>query len=275
MDRILSLEGLRKLAVKPVFLLALGLGCGLAAAPGLCAQAAAGGQAAGSGQSKPAAAQSQPASAPKSSAAQPQSSANPFPADLSTVPIIPTRNSPETPAASGNGSGNGGFTLPDYDPDPVPSPDDSTPSAANGQGQGFSSSLSGLGPLLPNAQGNLPGSGNRQNQNSAIAPFPQSSPKQDISVGNFYLDTGDWKGAFSRFESALVLDPDNPDVYWGLAESERHLGQYAAARENYLKVMEYDPGSHHAKEARKALRDPQIANARPAARGQAAAETPK
>ena len=35
-------------------------------------------------------------------------------------------------------------------------------------------------------------------------------------------------------------------------------------------VMEYDPGSRHAKEAGKALQDPEIANAKPASSGQPA-----
>ena len=66
--------------------------------------------------------------------------------------------------------------------------------------------------------------------------------------------------ALSRFESAMVLAPDEPEVYWGLAESERHLGKLAAARTHYLKVAEYDPDSRHGKEAIKALKDPEIAN---------------
>ncbi len=269
MDRILSFEGLTKFAVKPVFLLALGLGCSLAAAPGVCAQSARGGKADNSGQTQPASTRKSaqtpaPESAQKSSAAQSQAAANPFPTDLSTVPVIPTGNSPGMPAGSANGMGNGGFTLPDDDPDPVLSPDQAGAATSNGQGKGFSSSLSGLGPLLPGAEGNVPESGNEKNQDAAIAPLPQPTAEKDISVGNFYLDTHDWKGAYSRFQSALVLDPENPDVYWGLAECERHLGQYAAARANYLKVLDYDPGSKHAKQAAKALRDPEIANAKPA-----------
>ena len=56
----------------------------------------------------------------------------------------------------------------------------------------------------------------------------------------------------------------------GLAEAERHLGDFADARDNYKKVMEYDPGSRHAKESGKALQDPEIANAKPASSGQPA-----
>ncbi len=96
-----------------------------------------------------------------------------------------------------------------------------------------------------------------------MVPEHHETAAEDESVGSYYLSNKDWKGALSRFQSALVLDPDNPDVYWGLAESERHTGDFADARANYLKVREYDPGSRHAKEAGKALEDPEIANAKP------------
>jgi cytochrome c-type biogenesis protein CcmH/NrfG len=73
----------------------------------------------------------------------------------------------------------------------------------------------------------------------------------------------------------MVLDPDNPEVYWGLAETERHLGDFAQARTHYQKLLDYDPEGPHGKEARKALADPQIANAKSAATVQAAPEAAK
>ena len=59
----------------------------------------------------------------------------------------------------------------------------------------------------------------------------------------------------------MVLAPENPEVYWGLAESQQHMGDFANARANYEKVIEYDPDSKHAKEAKKALKEPEFANA--------------
>ena len=56
----------------------------------------------------------------------------------------------------------------------------------------------------------------------------------------------------------------DPEVYWGLAESERGLGQFAEARANYKKLLDYDPDGPHGKAARKALKDPEIANAQAA-----------
>jgi Flp pilus assembly protein TadD len=84
------------------------------------------------------------------------------------------------------------------------------------------------------------------------------------------MDNKNWKAALSRFQSALVLAPEEPEVFWGLAESARHLGIFADARTYYLKVIEYDPESRHAKEAEKVLKNPEIANAKAAPDGQGA-----
>ena len=88
-------------------------------------------------------------------------------------------------------------------------------------------------------------------------------------MGKYYLDQKNWRAAQSRFQSALVLAPEDPEVYWGLAESARHLGNFPDARANYEKVIEYDPDSRHAKEAKKALEDPKIENAKAAPAGDA------
>ena len=107
-------------------------------------------------------------------------------------------------------------------------------------------------------------------------PTHQEAASKDIEVGNYYLDRKNWRAALSRFESALILDPENPEVYWGLAEADRRLGNLADARANYQKVVDYDPDSRHGKEARKALKEPDVANGKNAAPSQPAeAETPK
>jgi len=38
----------------------------------------------------------------------------------------------------------------------------------------------------------------------------EEAATEDINVGGYYLQTKNWKAALSRFESALVLDPENP-----------------------------------------------------------------
>jgi tetratricopeptide (TPR) repeat protein len=253
-----NIEGVRKFRVKPGIRVALLLACCLWPGPRLCAQAQPGSNANSSGQKKPAA--NAPATAP--------SDANPFPEDESTVPVMPTKDTPDLPPGSADGSGHA--ALPAGDADPVQSPDDAAGTDDAQPASGFSSSSSGLGSLLPGPDDEPQGKHGKQGQ---IEPEHHETAKEDESVGKYYLDSKDWRAAFSRFQSAMVLDPDNPDVYWGMAESARHLGDYAAARSNYLKVMEYDPGSRHAKDAEKALKEPELANPKPAVAAQTATKT--
>jgi tetratricopeptide (TPR) repeat protein len=265
MDRIVPLKH-EETVVKRVLALAVILGCGMAAAPCLRAQAPA-----QSNTGTPAAAnaptgQQKPGPPPQNAppAGQNGGSANPFPEDESTVPVLPAKNTPDVP--SGNDSAADLSTLfPAGDMDPVRGPDSA--GGEEGSEPGFSSSNSGVDSLLPPPGSDTDADTRRKHGKSGddAVPQHQETAAEDENVGKYYLDNKNWRAALSRFESALVLDPDNPDVYWGLAESQRHLGQFADARANYQKVMEYDPGSRHAKDAKKALAEPDLANAKPSA----------
>jgi hypothetical protein len=252
-----------------VVVVALLLAGWLAAAPRLLAQAPAGGDAPTAGQSKPAGEGQKPATG----ATQPgkTSSANPFPEDTSTVPVMPTKTTPALPEGT-FGAADAGLPLPGEDLDPVRSPDDATPETANTPEEDSSSSLTGLERLLPNPEDDQPG---KKKKLSVKEPTHKEAASKDIEVGGYYLDRKNWRAALSRFESALVLDPENPEVYWGLAEADRHLGNLADARANYQKVAEYDPDSRHGKEAIKALKEPEIANGKNPAPAQPAGETAK
>jgi hypothetical protein len=227
-------------------------GC-LLLAPWLSPQAPASGAAAGAGQNKPAdSVQKSPRTQPQSS---PQSSSNPFPTDTKDVPVLHPDAAP-----ADDSQNNKPVSLPGDDLDPARGPDDAVPSAPSDQQKGYSSSASGLDTLLPKPDDDQPEKG-RKKRGPAAEPEHQETASEDITVGKYYLDQKAWKAAQSRFQSALVLDPEEPDVYWGLAESDRHLGDFANARTYYQKVVDYDPDSRHGKDARKALKDPQIANA--------------
>lgn len=187
---------------------------------------------------------------------KPVDSANPFPEDTNNVPVMPGANAP---AAANVPSSAAPAAAPGADADPVRSPDDPRPDADT-SAEGFSSSASGLDRVMPppdtdiNAQRNKKGRG-------APPPEHQETAAEDEKVGNYYLDEKNWRAALSRFESALVLDPENPDVYWGMAEAQRHLGKFAEAKASYEKLVEYDPDSKHGKEAKKILKSPELANA--------------
>jgi tetratricopeptide (TPR) repeat protein len=202
-----------------------------------------------------------PPAAQQPARTQKQSEQNPFPEDTSDVPVMPTRNSPGTIPGDSDESQTGRIPMPVDDVDPVRSPEEAGVAAENQQ-QSSSSSMAGMSGLLPPADDDAQ-PGKRHRKGEQTVPEHHETAAEDETVGSYYLDNKDWRAALSRYQSALVLDPDNPDVYWGLAEAERHLGNFADARANYQKVMDYDPGSRHAKEARKALQDPDLAKAKP------------
>jgi hypothetical protein len=246
--------------MKRGFWIALVLAGCLAAAPRLFAQTPAGGDAAGSGQNKPAGDVKNPGNA------------NPFPEDTSTVPVMPSKATPDLPQGTFNEEESERVPLPGDDLDPVRSPDDSG-LASGGQDSDSSSSLAGMDSLLPGPNDEQPGK--RKKKGTEMEPTHQETSVEDISVGKYYLDNKNWRAALSRFQSAMVLAPDDPEVYWGLAESERHLGDFAAARAYYLKVVDYDPDSRHGKEASKALKTPEIANAKAALPVETQSATPR
>jgi hypothetical protein len=208
----------------------------------------------GSGQTKPAATPQKPA------ATSPQTipaSSNAFPEDTTNVPVVSAKSIAEGDAGASDGAH---LPPPMADYDPVRSPDDAAGAEATDELEGSSSSSSsGMDKLLPPTGDDVPG---KHRKLGVDEPAHEAGAPEDITVGDYYLDRKNWKAALSRFESAMVLAPDNPEVFWGLAEAQRHLGNFAEARKNYQTVVEYDPDSKHGKDARKALKDPEIANAR-------------
>ena len=196
---------------------------------------------------------------PSADKPKPTQESNPFPTDTDTVPVMPSANSPGSAAPAPDAVNYSNIPLPGELSDPVKSPDDGEPVPVDNAGG--SSSNSGMDELLkppPETARELKKDKNSDQDDG----MSHDSAKEDETVGGYYLESKNWKGALSRFESALVLDPENPDVYWGLAEAQRHLGNFADAKANYTKVMEYDPDSKHSKDAKKLLKEPEFANAK-------------
>jgi hypothetical protein len=198
----------------------------------------------------------------------PGGGSNQFPDNASDVPVMPSKGTPALP--EGTYRGDVGVGLPNDDADPVKSPDDPVAESSSDQQSFSSSNIPGLDKILDKANNeDQPTSAKKKGHGAgkdAEQPTEhKETPSEDIEVGKFELERKNWKAALSRFESAMVLSPDDPEVYWGLAESERGLGQFAEARANYKKLLDYDPDGPHGKAARKALTDPQIAHAQAAA----------
>ena len=167
-----------------------------------------------------------PAEPEKPAATTPQPGSNQFPEDTTSVPVIPSRTTPDTPRAPGfseRDADSDSVRVPvaSGDSDPIRSPDDPSPTYSGNEDESSSSSLKGIGDILPPPDSEEPGKKHKKE------PTHQEAAAEDISVGGYYLDKKNWRAALSRFQSAMVLDPENPDVYWGLAEAEHHLATSA------------------------------------------------
>ena len=236
-------------------------GCLMAVSLSLSAQAQA------NGNNNPKSQGSQPGSGQSQTPAPlPGAGANPFPEDTSNVPVIPSKGKVDLPEGTNYGD-SAGYTpkvpLPSEDADPVRSPDDGTPEANTSPQSYSSSSNPSLDKLIGSDDDDVdPGTGKKHRRMEAKPPEHVETTKEDLDVGEYYLERKNWKAALSRFESAMVLSPEEPGVYWGLAEAQRNLGHYAEAKADYLKLLDYDPDGPHGKAARKALKYPEIANAK-------------
>jgi len=241
-------------------------GIGIALVMAGCVLASAAQSQQGSGSAPAQAKQSQPSQQQTPQQQNSPKDANPFPTDTSNVPVMPSRENPE-PAAPPSGSYSTADQIEDAhyplqgDKDPVASPDEAN-APEYSDSQVSSSNSKSLDSILPPPGDDEPNKKNKK-RGDDIEGMPKETAAQDISVAKYYLDNKNWRAALSRYQSAMVLSPEDPEVYWGLAVSQHHMGDFANARANYEKVIEYDPDSKHAKEAKKALKEPELANAKP------------
>jgi TolA-binding protein len=76
---------------------------------------------------------------------------------------------------------------------------------------------------------------------------------EDVRIGGFYLDQGDYKGAYLRYKEATLVDAGNAEAVFGLARAAEGLKQKDEAVQNFQLYLDAFPDGKKAKEARKAL----------------------
>lgn len=79
--------------------------------------------------------------------------------------------------------------------------------------------------------------------------------RQDTKVGDFYLQRGNWKGAYDRFLEATQVNPGDAEAVYGLADSARHMGNRKVAIQNFQLYLSALPDGPRAKDCRKALKE--------------------
>jgi tetratricopeptide (TPR) repeat protein len=75
----------------------------------------------------------------------------------------------------------------------------------------------------------------------------------DDKIGKFYLQSGDFKGAYDRYKEATRVAPEDEEAVFGLAESARGLHLTQEAVTNYTLYLNVFPEGKRSKDARKAL----------------------
>ena len=87
----------------------------------------------------------------------------------------------------------------------------------------------------------------------SLAGTANAQSTEDVKIGGFYLDQHDYKGAYARYKEATLVNPENADAVFGLAEAARGLNRKDEAADNYRIYLDAFPDGKKAKEARKAL----------------------
>jgi TolA-binding protein len=82
---------------------------------------------------------------------------------------------------------------------------------------------------------------------------PGEREAEDLSVANFYIQSGDLQGAYLRSQDAVKTVPDDPDAHFALAEAALKLNKKDEAIAEYSATLKLDPTDKVAKASRKAL----------------------
>ncbi|HEX4019666.1 MAG TPA: hypothetical protein VHX63_00845 [Acidobacteriaceae bacterium] len=85
---------------------------------------------------------------------------------------------------------------------------------------------------------------------------PAGRVENDLKVANFYVSTGDYRGADLRYQDVLQYDASNEGALFGMAYIACKQNRSADALAQMKAYLQQYPGGSHSKEAQKILRDP-------------------
>jgi Tfp pilus assembly protein PilF len=84
---------------------------------------------------------------------------------------------------------------------------------------------------------------------------PTQRETEDLRVGGFYQNDGNFRGAYWRAQDAVSVDDASPEAHLALAEAARRLGKLDEAEQNYKRCLALDPIPKTRKAAEKALKE--------------------
>jgi hypothetical protein len=178
--------------------------------------------------------------------------ANKFPypgensSDTSSVPPAP---GPGQPAGQQPGQQSG---------DKYPYPGDSSSSSSSSSGSSSSNSSDPTGSPDPTAAGDT----SSDDQPTPPRRRPVKAPKvetdservdEDLSVAHYYIQSGNFQGAYLRAQDAVNLQPDYALAHFALAEAAMKLNKDSEAVQEFQTYLKLEPDGKQAKVAEKAL----------------------
>ena len=84
--------------------------------------------------------------------------------------------------------------------------------------------------------------------------YASPGPAKCVEIGNVYLHKGNLKGALSRFEEAVKVNPHYAPAYLGLGKVYERMNEKTKALEAYQRYLDELPSAKSAAEARDAQR---------------------
>jgi Tfp pilus assembly protein PilF len=76
---------------------------------------------------------------------------------------------------------------------------------------------------------------------------------EDLSVSHFYIQSGNYQGAYLRAQDAVKTQPDYALAHFSLAEAAMKLNKNSEAVQEFQTYLKLEPDGKQAKAAEKAL----------------------
>lgn len=105
-------------------------------------------------------------------------------------------------------------------------------------------------PIKP---GTLKDLGSQGDSSQARKKLEQTRVEDDLKIGHYYFQTGDYAGATARYKDALAHDTDNPDAHYGLAQVFAKQNKSLEAIAQLQLYLQLAPDDDHTKDAQKML----------------------
>lgn len=172
----------------------------------------------------------------------------PFPGEkLDQVPVAPEdAPAPQTPSSSSAPGSQGSL------PSTASSGDGVSSSSASQEAEPAPTTQSDDAPVTASP---LPNYGTKRSkvEEETRRRNEENRVDDDLKIGQFYGNDGNWNGAYLRYKDAAEHDPEEPEAHYGWALAAENLKKLDEAREHYAQYLKLDPSAEHAKEARRAL----------------------